>query len=100
MKLSVALLAILLSGCAGIPVTEIEGAGYWQANPYYREPEKPFMASLKVRAYLCKKQPVAHVKIRPFTDYLHLSNPAVTHEKHFVGDLFGAGLQAKYGECR
>ena len=92
------LAAALITGCQAMPVTEIEGAAYTQLNPNFRE-DKNILASLKVRAYLCRKQQ-APARIKPFVDYFHLSNPATSRERHFIGDLIGAGLQLKSGECR
>lgn len=98
MKALTILAAAMITGCQAMPVTEIEGAAYTQLNPYFRE-DTNILASLKIRAYLCHKQPAA-ARIKPFADYFHLSNPATSHERHFVGDLVGAGLQLKSGECR
>ena len=91
-------LAAVLTGCQSFPVTEIEGAAWTQLNPYFRE-DKNILASLKVRAYLCRKDPV-RAQLKPFLDYFHLSSPATSHERHFVGDLIGGGMQLKSGECR
>ncbi len=93
----VATCALMIQGCSHVPVMEIEGGLYTQLNPHYKE-DKNILATAKVRAYLCKPKE-QYKSLREFSEYFHMSNPATSREKVFVGDLIGAGVQLKLNDC-